>query len=338
MVHGLPLRQVEAARAACLLATPLLFLTTFLLVIGPIASLSLGWFFHLSGGAASGIGGCLPIPSPLDAAYSCTAIHYALGLVSSSCFDATATAAAAAEQHPGETCSSSSLMSSSSWPLSSMLHFFFSSHSAPATSAAAFAQTTAQHHDHHTLTGLIPWFVSLLLGVVCPCVLFLLAQYQIWRGELRLEDDFLGDFPWGAVREGGEGRGRPGFAQTKKQRKDILMKRLRDYTRTVEDKDIVSTAANGACDDVQSPHHDHRTCRECSQSSLLVPKPGRPNNDDGINREIQNLCAICFGDYKCGQEIVWSSNCDCRHVFHKSCALPWLVRNHRCPMCRQTFA
>ena len=46
-------------------------------------------------------------------------------------------------------------------------------------------------------------------------------------------------------------------------------------------------------------------------------------------RVVQSQCVICLSEYKEGDEICWSSNSDCRHVYHKNCLLSWFTRQAR---------
>jgi len=286
---------------------------------------------------AGGDGASADPTSPSIAAHHCTVLQYALGLASPACFDVPPSE----EEHHHHQLAHSNI--------------FLYLHSAAATTAAFAHHTTAQHR--HVFVDLAPGLLSFVVGIIGPGLVFLCVQHQIWRGELRLEDDFLGLL-------GAGGRGDHNDRTTmknEKRRKDMLEKRLRDYTHTVEESDIIrpscsrSRATTGTCvvgDDEPSSCtstgsyvgpmdirecHDLRSCEECCQSSLLVPKPGRTNSDDGPKREVQSLCCICLGDYRRGQKIVWSPNRACCHLFHESCAMPWLVRTHRCPMCRQSF-
>jgi hypothetical protein len=48
-------------------------------------------------------------------------------------------------------------------------------------------------------------------------------------------------------------------------------------------------------------------------------------------------CAICLEDYEEGDNICWSHNRRCNHVFHQECIVEWLVRHDACPVCRQDF-
>lgn len=53
----------------------------------------------------------------------------------------------------------------------------------------------------------------------------------------------------------------------------------------------------------------------------------------------EGTCAICLNQYAVGDEIMFSSNKKCQHVFHGECILSWLVvkRKQQCPCCRQVF-
>jgi hypothetical protein len=49
------------------------------------------------------------------------------------------------------------------------------------------------------------------------------------------------------------------------------------------------------------------------------------------------LCTICLDDYKVGDEIGWSRNPDCHHVFHTHCVVEWLMTHTECPICRNSY-
>ena len=101
---------------------------------------------------------------------------------------------------------------------------------------------------------------------------------------------------------------------------------------------------------------------------VLVPFAGESNGGKAATqtsrggRYCENSCSICFSHFKTAQEISWSSNEKCRHVFHSPCIQQWLetvsqrylarqartrlprdtiqsllVAPMACPVCRQAF-
>jgi len=92
---------------------------------------------------------------------------------------------------------------------------------------------------------------------------------------------------------------------------------------------------------------------------ILIPYPGHgrdiesKSEDDSNRREVPIFCAICLGEYTISEQVSWSSNSDCPHVFHRECITQWFLtllksKSHvevvaptptklECPMCRQDF-
>lgn len=71
---------------------------------------------------------------------------------------------------------------------------------------------------------------------------------------------------------------------------------------------------------------------------IAVPSPGLNGSD--TTRLVPCSCIICLQQYQVGEEIVWSSNPDCEHVFHESCIERWLIKQRGgplCPCCRRDF-
>ena len=104
---------------------------------------------------------------------------------------------------------------------------------------------------------------------------------------------------------------------------------------------------------------------------VLVPHPAvnvdgatekATSRDAGgtTKREVPISCAICLSEYEAGEDVCWSGNAACTHVFHRECVVEWLVALGRrkssgrrfrpdpreedlidypleCPCCRQEF-
>ena len=350
-MHGLALQQVQALRAVCLLFSPLLFMTA-VLAMGTLG----GWIFRVTVAVVSTTSvvstDTSSLPPPLMAtSYPCAVLSYAFGHLSPACFDITNS-----EEQQQLLLNAAHITHNNNHK-----NMFLHLHSAMAANVA-LAQHTADHQQQQQHAALLsPSLFSLLMGAVFPCILFLLLQYQIWRGELRLEDEFLG--LWGTGSRSGHDSSSGGI-KDEKHRREILEIRLRDYTHAVQESDVIrppcSRSRTNACwecvagdgdtrsicvGDIAAPEqHDFRSCGECCQSVVLVPKPGQRSaatcdTSNGPKREVPNLCCICLTDYQSGQEIAWSSNRSCRHVFHKSCLMPWLIKTPalHCPVCRQSF-
>ena len=354
-MHGLALQQVQALRAVCLLFSPLLFMTV-VLAMGTLG----GWIFRVTvasttntSTSVASIDTSSSLPSLMATSYPCAVLTYAFGLASPACFDI---ANSEDQQQPLLNVAHSTNNNNYN---NMFLHF----HSA-ADAATSFAQHNADQQQHQYAALPSPSLLSLLVGVIGPCILFLFLQYQIWRGELRLEDEFLG--LWGIGSRSGHDSSSAGGIKNEKHRREILEIRLRDYTNAIQASDIIrppcsrsrTNRSRSTCwgcvagdgdtrsicvGDIDAPEqHDFRSCGECCQSVVLVPKPGQSSAAGGGStcdpkREVPNLCCICLTDYQSGQEIAWSSNWSCRHVFHKSCLMPWLIKTLRCPVCRQSF-
>jgi len=74
-------------------------------------------------------------------------------------------------------------------------------------------------------------------------------------------------------------------------------------------------------EELRSAHHNILDDDNSNSSSMYSPKH----------------CAICIQKYKDGDDICWSRNDKCHHVYHLNCMVEWLMRHDDCPMCRQLF-
>lgn len=122
-------------------------------------------------------------------------------------------------------------------------------------------------------------------------------------------------------------------------------------------------------DTIHKPTEDNRSSE--NYTHMLIPCPGIKIDDNSSDnkknqtnfkdsREVPIFCAVCLSEYELDEEVCWSSNPNCTHVFHKECMLEWLVALGRrrskmkrfpntpsekrllnyeleCPCCRQDF-
>ena len=73
-------------------------------------------------------------------------------------------------------------------------------------------------------------------------------------------------------------------------------------------------------------------------SSCTSQRRGRGQTCVGEEDEnTSRVCAICLNEYEDGEEICWSSNRKCNHVFHHSCIAEWLLQHDECPYCRKAY-
>mmetsp|Transcript_27517 Transcript_27517/g.42309 ORF Transcript_27517/g.42309 Transcript_27517/m.42309 type:complete len:108 (+) Transcript_27517:83-406(+) len=68
------------------------------------------------------------------------------------------------------------------------------------------------------------------------------------------------------------------------------------------------------------------------------PKSSTKQPNDTFDPNDSVVCQICLDEMNPGQEVSWSKNKNCCHVFHKECIVDWLAKDHNdCPCCRNAF-
>lgn len=50
-----------------------------------------------------------------------------------------------------------------------------------------------------------------------------------------------------------------------------------------------------------------------------------------------DACFICLESFEVKDEVSWSENEECEHVFHHQCILRWLRKHDECPCCRRNY-
>ena len=106
------------------------------------------------------------------------------------------------------------------------------------------------------------------------------------------------------------------------------------FAQTVEEKDLIAEDPYA----LSKPSNDSQDAADLEMSMTSFNNNGQLKlPTQGV---VPNCCAICLGDYDVGDEVVWSSNQECPHAFHKDCVLDWLIKMQPetpCPCCRQEF-
>jgi Ring finger domain len=59
-------------------------------------------------------------------------------------------------------------------------------------------------------------------------------------------------------------------------------------------------------------------------------------NEDN-NPKAQPSCAICLEIFRNGDEISYSHDPLCRHEYHTTCIMEWLLKHLNCPYCRRFY-
>ncbi len=96
-------------------------------------------------------------------------------------------------------------------------------------------------------------------------------------------------------------------------------------------------------EDVYVEHPPHCTQYSSSDEESERRRPVTPDTVEELH-EIKNnhmysprVCPICMESYTDGDDIAWSYNEACTHVFHRECIVRWLMKNDDCPMCRSPY-
>jgi len=118
----------------------------------------------------------------------------------------------------------------------------------------------------------------------------------------------------------------------------VALEDRRDFVRNVLVTKKVISLTNNSTETGQKTRHivlPKRASLSDTPSSGEIN--GNLSNDSPELSGTEAACAICMEDYEEGDEICWSHNERCSHVFHRECIMEWLVRHDDCPCCRLNF-
>ena len=96
------------------------------------------------------------------------------------------------------------------------------------------------------------------------------------------------------------------------------------FVKEVAEEDLLKDVEDGDADDM-------------AEGLLVIPRTCEQS------ATVPNCCIICLSAYKKGDVVVWSSNEECQHAFHRKCIVKYLVKIQKkvastpCPCCRRRF-
>ena len=94
-------------------------------------------------------------------------------------------------------------------------------------------------------------------------------------------------------------------------------------------------------DDIDNNYGEDNATTD-SDNGVVLRIPRRANSFKFSNRDtVPMVCAICLDNFKVGDELAFSSNRECSHVFHLECITEYIGKTKGaekpCPCCRQWF-
>jgi hypothetical protein len=130
-----------------------------------------------------------------------------------------------------------------------------------------------------------------------------------------------------------------------------MMEQILQCTKTLKEEDLVTEEVADE-DDVDVEQGLEESFGTTRNGHILVPDQGDKTRD----RKVSSVCSICLSAYQVNDEVSWSANKTCPHVFHEDCIVDWLTKSSRrkqrnrehtaaepedppmlCPCCRQDF-
>ena len=110
-------------------------------------------------------------------------------------------------------------------------------------------------------------------------------------------------------------------------------------SRIMKDEDLkgldattASTTSTGTMNTTSETSESHNADVENGE--------GANNGEDDIgsmHNTPPSECSICLERFEPGEQVSWSKELKCHHIFHTDCLQPWLMTNDDCPCCRTLF-
>lgn len=100
--------------------------------------------------------------------------------------------------------------------------------------------------------------------------------------------------------------------------------------------ELNSRTIGGQCQDCKRRRKRFLERSKSIRSSLNI-STHLGNDEEAPRMHYPKLCSICVEEYKEGDDIAWSKNEICSHVYHTDCIVAWLMNHSDCPLCRNDF-
>lgn len=72
-------------------------------------------------------------------------------------------------------------------------------------------------------------------------------------------------------------------------------------------------------------------------SKVLIHFNAKATDNSSSNFYSPRCCPICLEDYEEDDQVCFSKNDDCPHMYHLECLMDWLMKHDDCPMCRLEY-
>ena len=138
----------------------------------------------------------------------------------------------------------------------------------------------------------------------------------------------------------------------------LALKEVREKRRsTLIRSSITSSAVEVALGDENTINEDGSRKQQRRRTTILHPRLSTASakvdlehgyTDTKSNGIVRGNCVICFEDMTAGEDVVWSENKSCQHVYHRHCMVSYLAHKKQtlkelemdenpCPTCRRKF-
>lgn len=103
----------------------------------------------------------------------------------------------------------------------------------------------------------------------------------------------------------------------------------------IKEVKVTSISSDDSCDSFSEHSEKETDCEEQRPTNFAnESKKNIEEHHIGDDADLGLSCSICLDDFDVGDELSWSRQLRCQHVFHSDCLASWLMKNDECPVCR----